>query len=339
MLANLLPGIRDIRAPLTAGFIWLVAIWLLVEPEMRGDDSELTTSLDALADAVSPAGVGAALGVCAYLLGSASEAVTNAVVDWRSGRRKLWFVSHVPALTPASHLAVEELALDATAEASRRLKARGIAEREAYDTLVFTRRAREKATKRDQIDADARARLDADRREGVVYAHGSDGLEGWRDDVGRLIDTTDVIPAGKTQFVDAGPYDENWYSVLVANELEGVLGGEIEQMRTRLLVDQPELFSKVDRLRAEAEFRAAIAAPVVFLGGVLGLATGPWWLGLLTVALVPPLVLQGRRRADQSNDALVEALRIGKVSSPALDGVRALGTDAWIADVWRETSP
>ena len=50
MLVNLLPGLRDLRAPLSAGFIWLLGIWLLVEPGLRGDDSKLTTSLEALVD-------------------------------------------------------------------------------------------------------------------------------------------------------------------------------------------------------------------------------------------------------------------------------------------------
>ena len=32
MLTSLLPGVRDLRAPLAAGYIWLLFGWLVVEP-------------------------------------------------------------------------------------------------------------------------------------------------------------------------------------------------------------------------------------------------------------------------------------------------------------------
>lgn len=32
MLANILPGLRDLRAPLVAGYVFLVGLWFLVSP-------------------------------------------------------------------------------------------------------------------------------------------------------------------------------------------------------------------------------------------------------------------------------------------------------------------
>jgi hypothetical protein len=31
MLASLLPGLRDLRAPVVTGYIWLIVLWLLLE--------------------------------------------------------------------------------------------------------------------------------------------------------------------------------------------------------------------------------------------------------------------------------------------------------------------
>ena len=34
MLTNLLPGLRDLRAPLAAGYLWLAAGWLYFAPQL-----------------------------------------------------------------------------------------------------------------------------------------------------------------------------------------------------------------------------------------------------------------------------------------------------------------
>jgi hypothetical protein len=34
MLLNLLPGLRDLRAPLAAGYLWLAAGWLFFAPKL-----------------------------------------------------------------------------------------------------------------------------------------------------------------------------------------------------------------------------------------------------------------------------------------------------------------
>ena len=73
MIANLLPGLRDLRTPLAVGYLWLVALWLLLH-------KYLPTSIDAakgplkslyeLGDFVGEGVVLAAVTFVAYLLGS-----------------------------------------------------------------------------------------------------------------------------------------------------------------------------------------------------------------------------------------------------------------------------
>src|SRR5690349_21598259 len=73
MLASLLPGLRDVRAPLAAGFIWMVAVWFLLEPHWpEGDTGGVVGSANRLLANLSLLGQGVVLSFTAYVLGSFS---------------------------------------------------------------------------------------------------------------------------------------------------------------------------------------------------------------------------------------------------------------------------
>jgi hypothetical protein len=78
MLSNVLPGLREIRAPLTAGYIWLISAWLVfhssipTEQEARGGPWEPFFDLGGV---VSSFGLTVVLSVLAYLIGSLSEGI------------------------------------------------------------------------------------------------------------------------------------------------------------------------------------------------------------------------------------------------------------------------
>ena len=38
MLASVLPGLRELRVPLSAGFLWLLALWFAIEPTLPAVD-------------------------------------------------------------------------------------------------------------------------------------------------------------------------------------------------------------------------------------------------------------------------------------------------------------
>ncbi|MEH0543979.1 hypothetical protein QA802_13055 [Streptomyces sp. B21-105] len=76
MLTSLLPGMRNLRAPLAAGSLWLMALWLAIGRELPKPDSASGVLAD-LYDAADWAGkpaVFAALAFAAYLLGAISTA-------------------------------------------------------------------------------------------------------------------------------------------------------------------------------------------------------------------------------------------------------------------------
>jgi glycosyltransferase involved in cell wall biosynthesis len=69
VLANLLPGLRELRAPLAAGYVWLLAGWIALEPHVDSDDSRVFSSLLELGDVASAIGLGVATSFAAYLVG------------------------------------------------------------------------------------------------------------------------------------------------------------------------------------------------------------------------------------------------------------------------------
>jgi hypothetical protein len=69
VLSNLLPGLRDLRAPLSAGLLWLFAAYLAVAP-LPSPPEGLIASIDGLREALGPIAQAAAILFVAYLVGS-----------------------------------------------------------------------------------------------------------------------------------------------------------------------------------------------------------------------------------------------------------------------------
>jgi uncharacterized membrane protein len=93
VLASLLPGLRELRAPLSAGYLWLLAAWLLVESHVAGRKGAtgVLGSLYELGTAAGAVGVAAAVSFIAYLVGSISEELweepwRRAMLAWRRPR-------------------------------------------------------------------------------------------------------------------------------------------------------------------------------------------------------------------------------------------------------------
>ena len=74
MLASLLPGLRDLRTPLAAGYLWMVGLWLLLHNKVPMSVAEAPAgpikSLYEIGSLLGQAVILAALSFIAYLLGS-----------------------------------------------------------------------------------------------------------------------------------------------------------------------------------------------------------------------------------------------------------------------------
>jgi len=80
ILSNALPGFRDLRGPIIAGYMWLVFAWLLVTPDwdVRPED-RIGGGLYDLGHHVGRIWVAVAVSVAAYLIGSISQEGSAAI--------------------------------------------------------------------------------------------------------------------------------------------------------------------------------------------------------------------------------------------------------------------
>jgi hypothetical protein len=86
MLSNLLPGLREIRAPLAAGYLFLVSAWVLFHDHVNVGEGASGT-VDAILELKGQLGTGAfaaALSFLAFLLGALWEPAANGL------QRGLW---------------------------------------------------------------------------------------------------------------------------------------------------------------------------------------------------------------------------------------------------------
>jgi hypothetical protein len=110
MLANLLPGLRDVRAPLSAGCIWLLTLWLVLEDRVptRQQARGVWASLYRLGTVIGPTGVLAAGAFLAYLIG-AVLAVRVVTVNAREAPKRVKFWESRSIAPRVSRLAFNDL--------------------------------------------------------------------------------------------------------------------------------------------------------------------------------------------------------------------------------------
>lgn len=74
ILASALPGFRDLRAPLTAGYLWLIFIWIVRKPDLATrPTNDIAGSLWDLGKAAGPIWIALSVSVAAYLIGSVNQ--------------------------------------------------------------------------------------------------------------------------------------------------------------------------------------------------------------------------------------------------------------------------
>src|SRR3989442_9897815 len=80
ILSSALPGFRDLRGPVIAGYMWLLFAWLCVTPDLdHRPDDQIGGSLYDLAHDVGRVGVAVAVSVAAYLIGSIYQEESDAL--------------------------------------------------------------------------------------------------------------------------------------------------------------------------------------------------------------------------------------------------------------------
>jgi hypothetical protein len=117
--------------------------------------------------------------------------------------------------------------------------------------------------------------------------------------------------------------EENQLRAYVEIEFRRTVVRELRLARTSLLGQHPEVFSEIDRVQSEAEFRGAVVAPLVLgLGAALAWRAGPLAAAISVIAATV-LAFSARLQLQRANDLLLEALRLGRAKVPSVDRLEA----------------
>jgi hypothetical protein len=350
MLASLLPGLRELRAPLAAGYLWLVTGWLVLRDRVDTDSQAVQGLLD-LRDVTSTAGYIAALSFIAFMLGALWEAFVASVV----GAVRRLVIQRENFLGPelSLHDASERRARGAriSAEGSRLVLAicqrlyRSVEEvlQEVYGpgtgaTQLLNHYPIERERGTHVLDPVDWPLLREDK-------WGSPYDEWWKkeEDIGRswgipdlwqALDSARGFRVERNESImpilepawqplaalkESGNEYETW--VLMPRDLAQRVIRELPLTARRMVGEEKELYIELDRMKAEVDFRYTIAVPLAITGGVVSfglqlpsLAVVGCAIGAAAAAVL--LIVDGLRRDRERNELLLDLIRIGKASSP-----------------------
>lgn len=294
MLTNLLPGVRELRAPLSAGFLWLLTVWLAIEPSfpVSGEASGVIASLYRLSDGLSVLGESVALGFVAYLVGSLSMFAF-------SGLLSRLIVTSVEVPTPrldglsrASRDSLQQLAKDGLHRLQEILSLSGVSIEEFLQPMG-------EASERSSTNRRRRRRVEAARS------------------VGRR--SVPVIAASESGW-DA---NEVRIAQAILRDLEIV--GDVQ-----LLGKEGDAFSAVDRKGAEVEFRLAVIPAILALAVTVALAQS-LIVAALIVAVAGTasagLLFDAAQQTRMANGLLLGFMEHGRMNAPSLTRLELQAAD------------
>jgi hypothetical protein len=343
LLASAIPGLRDLRAPLVAGYFWLLVAWLALDPSTplaQHADPGVARSLVDLAEAVGPAATAAGVSVVAYVVGALSVSLPGVIGAFLQPPVVIGDLSLSLADEPSDAEAylyprdaervpsrLRRWLFRTTASLLRRIPgARGTFEvsfvgmsgwwRGLVEELeALERRISQQETAQRQIEirrrlwAYASSNLDAHPTRPPALEEARETLEErWEE-----LPLTDLVAL--LERIDAlGPQ----------------IRRELDLPNTLLVGDQPEIYAEADRARAEAEFRLALVLPSLALVVVLVAREG--WLWAFGFVASWALLVTGLAKKAEARTFINNSIDSGKTPSPAarrfVDYVnRRLGVD------------
>ena len=276
--ASVIPGLREVRAPLISGYLWLFGVWLAIAPGLpsKAEATGVIADILELQSHLPLLGTLVLVSVLAYLVGSLAEALVAR--SWNQQATSPPIV--VPALSLKGRQSLREisdreaLALSHTFEAHGGLAAALVAPPQRTDIPEISQILKRAGN----------------------YLKNVTGGQAW-----------------------TAPNEQSAIAY-ISLALMDTLESDLELVRLRMLATQPELHSQADRFGTEAELRFAAVPPLVLIATVLVFRWSAAWVMGWLGALV--LWYQGRERRQKSGAILVEALRLGQVSTPMLDRFR-----------------
>jgi hypothetical protein len=293
-LLKILPAIREVRAPLAAGYMWFLTIWLAFGSYFpsRNTDSSYAQLWKAF-DALHQLGIVVAVSITAYLVGSLSQL---AFAYFRGFLfRLLPFNSRLIRFTaPVSMIGGGTRIYPPEKPEPISVPVAEVPDKLRSEMLVGSWRGDQvmEASYRDLIDRELVDALRAlsDAAHYVDTANGNSM-------------TVRLVKIDNANFFEL-PVDgsNKRYEVPSISLLD-----TFPLIESRLLEISERTGLGIEQLRAEAAFREAVVVPLVFLVLVMALQVSPIWL----VALIGPLALLWQARLIRINSSrqLLDALR------------------------------
>lgn len=312
-ITQLLPGLRDVRGPLIAGYLWLFAGWLFLgepTPDQETADAAYRPVLE-LGDALGRVGLAAVVSVAAYLIGSLFQAVVGGIdFTYKSLKERLRRFAYGTFsglfLEPKSARELLYSAPVFSVDDFRRVDGdKGTAE--ALDDLVYTTLG----SSMDVLNASLQA-ASGEVGAGVPSGCAEDETGVPRVEIGAVGTPArgwGVLRwAAATETCRAEERVEGDLPDLPRFSAARDLFGERSTIMTGLMETAEHAGSEVERLYAESDFRFTISFPLAVVGVALACESGDWWWLLLLVA-GGFLLLHSIALRRQAGRELVEALR------------------------------
>ena len=327
MLASLLPGLRDLRAPLAAGYLWLAAGWLYFAPQLPAsvnDADGVLKDIYRVADASNPVAIAAGLTFIAYLLGILSTGLLT------------------PVMSIVSFLLIAPILLISLAVSTIRQSITDFADDDLWASVTRRRRWTTRA--------DRKFDLLAERASAAILTdpnHRNTFMEKLEErSIRRLLRRMEMIGIYRYQnLMENASEDEEAKLVklrkMLAEDLqEGSkaaalalfvsevdvyehlreIDDELKLVPERIVGDKPATYERWDRLTAEAEFRQAIVPPLFAIVVALMARGVPGWPLWLLAAIIPLVIYyQGVLKENAAEAQLIQTVEANVVQLTALE--------------------
>jgi len=291
VLDMLLPGLRALRAPLIAGYLWLLGLWLLIAPHLHPAEhpDSVVGQLDRLGHAAGRVPVAIAVSVAAYLLGVVSIAAN-------------------PVLNQIGNpLAATRLRAIMPRAMWRRVDS-------AITILVRARlddRFRDDAAVRDDAAHHLRA---AQALTAAELPALPSVLAGSPDAV---VEQALAAAATRRQLLDG---------LMDLRPVEKACFRELMLTPIRIIGHDSDLYQIYDQNRAEHELRLGLVLPLAFLSITLAVLASPWWAFGMVAAEI--MLYLGVSANIEATTVLTGSIGVNRLTLPALDQL-ATGALPW----------
>lgn len=289
MIASLLPGLRELRAPLTAGYIWLLGLWLSLRSLVPTDQPlGIYRDIVDLANWAGKPAILAASALVAYIIGTLSITGTGLIAIVLEKILDLIGRGKLAWLEPAhlGRINVNEILHDAVLN---RLSSRFLDDPPFRDAVIDHISQLQTESMRWRTSSYLPAILESEHGDRLKQRAVENYLTRWT-----LLN----------YIVDTDPFIE------VARQ-------DLEYLAPRLIGREDAVYNEYDRLMAEGLFRISMFLPMVYLFGSLTLMTSPSW----AIGFAAPIALLyvGSYSRGLARQNLAVALAAGRVESPALE--------------------